>query len=308
VRYVQHNRINDLAAISCGRGIRRPLSLASFSHCGYAVNALASRSLCFSLSFLSLSVLTQRGTKEGAGNLDPGGRTGCALYLYPKNITRHFAMGRSLDNLHILPIFIGMIAALFVEKNGIYFGVDGIDPWDESRDARLYDGPYRVIAHPPCARWGMYWSGGPNDTPRKRLGDDGGCFASALHSVRKWGGVIEHPAGSHAWEWFGLNRPPSKGGWVSADRYGGMTCCVEQGFYGHMSRKRTWLYLNIGDTENLPDLMWGDCGIRAIVPKGATSDERKRILKTGICQKLSKRQRAATPPGFRDALIFLVSR
>jgi hypothetical protein len=43
-----------------------------------------------------------------------------------------------------------MIAALYVEKNGCYFNLPGVDPWDVKRDARLYDGPYPVIAHPPC--------------------------------------------------------------------------------------------------------------------------------------------------------------
>lgn len=46
-----------------------------------------------------------------------------------------------------------MIAALFVEPKGCYSGLDGIDLWDEARDARLYDGPYSVVAHPPCSRW-----------------------------------------------------------------------------------------------------------------------------------------------------------
>ena len=34
-----------------------------------------------------------------------------------------------------------MIAALFVEKNGIYFGLADVDPWDIHRDARTYTGP-----------------------------------------------------------------------------------------------------------------------------------------------------------------------
>ena len=34
-----------------------------------------------------------------------------------------------------------MIAALYVETGGCYFGLDGVDPWDEARDARTYVGP-----------------------------------------------------------------------------------------------------------------------------------------------------------------------
>lgn len=40
------------------------------------------------------------------------------------------------------------IAALFVEPNGPYAGLPGVELWDLSRDARLYDGPYPVVAHP----------------------------------------------------------------------------------------------------------------------------------------------------------------
>ena len=39
------------------------------------------------------------------------------------------------------------IAALFVETNGVYYGLDNIEPWDKQRDARKYKGPYPVIAH-----------------------------------------------------------------------------------------------------------------------------------------------------------------
>lgn len=42
-----------------------------------------------------------------------------------------------------------MIAALFVETDGCYFGLDGVDPWDEQRDARQYAGPWPVVAQRP---------------------------------------------------------------------------------------------------------------------------------------------------------------
>lgn len=73
-----------------------------------------------------------------------------------------------------------MIAALYVQAGGAYYGLPDVDPWDEARDARLYDGPYPAVAHPPCERWGRYWGGGPSVKVKRELGADGGCFAAGL--------------------------------------------------------------------------------------------------------------------------------
>jgi hypothetical protein len=150
------------------------------------------------------------------------------------------------------------VAVLFVQDGGAYFGLPGVDPWPEARDARRYAGPWPVVAHPPCQRWGKLWAGQPlwikRTGERKKKGDDGGCFAAALDAVRRYGGVLEHPWGSHAWPHFGLNVPPRAGGWIAADFHGGWTCCVEQGRYGHYARKPTLLY-SVGC--DLPELAWG---------------------------------------------------
>lgn len=197
-----------------------------------------------------------------------------------------------------------MIAALFVQTNGCYFGPEGVDPWDEARDARQYNGPWPVVAHPPCARWGRYFFGGPTivreNRPRLKMGDDNGCFQAALIAVRTWGGVLEHPEGSHAWRHFGLAAPPRSGGWVAADFDGGWTCCVEQGSYGHRARKATWLYACHVDP---PSLAWGRAKGKFDIIDASAKGSRARQVKTGICQQMSKRKRAATPIPFRDLLI-----
>lgn len=196
-----------------------------------------------------------------------------------------------------------MIAALSVLERGPYFGLNGIDPWDEQRDARTYAGPWPVVAHPPCERWGRYWSGGPSAKWRRELGDDGGCFAAALAAVRRWGGVLEHPEGSHAWRRFGLAAPPRSGGWVHAEPLSGRgwTCCVAQGHYGHAAQKLTWLYAVNCD---LPALKWGPCpGMTRLDEGYHSAEERRRAIKTSVVQRLSKRQRCETPGAFRDLLI-----
>jgi hypothetical protein len=199
-----------------------------------------------------------------------------------------------------------MIGALFVLDNGPYF-IDGIDPWNKERDARNYSGPHKVIAHPPCERWGRYWGGGPmlhRTKNQKLLGNDNGCFASALWSVRTFGGVLEHPEASHAFHYYSLPIPKQKGGWTEADKFGGRSCCVSQGHYGHRAQKLTWLY---GVNINFKELKWGRCPGKTLLEEGFHSkEERARLIKTGRCRRLSARQRQLTPNEFRDLLIELV--
>lgn len=199
----------------------------------------------------------------------------------------------------------GKIAALYVMPKGCYFGLEGVDPWDETRDARQYLGPHPVVAHPPCERWGRYWFGGPSAKVRRVKGDDNGCFAAALASVRRWGGILEHPAASHAWSHFGLARPPRAGGWVKADDFGGWTCCVDQKHYGHLAQKATWLYA-VGC--ELPALIWGKSTGGVRLDDGFHSAEERRLRRhlrrhDGAIERLSKYERTATPLAFRDLLI-----
>lgn len=145
-----------------------------------------------------------------------------------------------------------MIAALYVERGGVYYGLPGVDPWDEKRDARTYPGPWPVVAHPPCARWSRL-AGFTEARFGLRRGEDGGCFAAALEAVRTWGGVLEHPAFSRAFDVYGLPEPIWEGGWtLGLD--GGASCYVEQGRYGLPVKKATWLYAY---GVELPELRWG---------------------------------------------------
>lgn len=199
------------------------------------------------------------------------------------------------------------IAALYVETDGAYYGVPGVEPWDEVRDARQYPGPYPVVAHPPCQRWGKMWFGQPLTVKRtgvrKTLGDDGGCFSAALDAVRKFGGVLEHPWGSQAWPHFGLNVPERSGGWIMADFLGGWTCCVEQGQYGHYARKPTLIYAFGTD---LPSLKWGYrwANLDPEVVARMGIDRAKRLGEVGARGGgTDSSPRIHTPVAFRDLLV-----
>jgi len=195
------------------------------------------------------------------------------------------------------------IAALYVETDGAYFGVAGVDPWDENRDARSYKGPHPVVAHPPCQRWGRYWHGAPNNPHQFRLGEDGGCFAAALTAVRNYGGVLEHPAHSRAWEFFGIAKPEPGKGWAKADDFGGWTCYVEQGHYGHVSRKPTWLY---AAKVEFPQLNWskGEQRIHPVALERYGYEKARRIgMMAMIGGKDKTKIRNATPKKFREILL-----
>lgn len=145
---------------------------------------------------------------------------------------------------------------MFVRRGGVYASLSGVESWDASRDARLYQGPHKVVGHPPCGRWGRFAQGGPSHHGRFVVGDDDGCFASCLASVRKFCGVLEHPAASLAWRAFGL-LPPAARGWSPAGDWIGWVCAVEQGHYGHRAPKPTWLYVRTLRPSALPELRWG---------------------------------------------------
>jgi hypothetical protein len=194
------------------------------------------------------------------------------------------------------------IAALFVETGGVYYGLPDVDPWDKGRDARAYRGPWPVIAHPDCKRWGRFWHGSTRKPHQFRLGEDGGCFAAALTAVRNYGGVIEHPEHSRAWRYFGLREPERGDGWTKADDFGGYTCRVEQGFYGHFSRKATWLYAC--DVE-LPELRWGQ-GAQRLHPVALAKHGYEKARRIGMVAmvggKDKEKIRDRTPIEFRDVL------
>lgn len=129
------------------------------------------------------------------------------------------------------------------------------------------------------------------------------CFSAALTAVRNFGGVLEHPWGSHAWSWFGLTVPDRRGGWVRADQFGGWTCCVEQGRYGHYARKPTLLYAVGCD---LPELAWGHSPMNldpAVVERMGL-ERAKRLGEVGARGGgTDSTPRIHTPEPFRDLLI-----
>jgi hypothetical protein len=194
-----------------------------------------------------------------------------------------------------------LLAALFVQPDGFYSEYRMIDLWPQARDARCYQGDLPVVAHPPCQLWGALaavnfarWGGEHN-----RPGNDQGCFASALKAVDRFGGVLEHPAKSRAFQAHGLPRPSraAKGWERVSERKNAWICEVWQSAYGHRANKATWLYYA---GVNPPfDLRWERLvGSHQIGYWDQRGKERNK-------PSLTQREANATPPAFGLELLRL---
>lgn len=226
------------------------------------------------------------------------------------------------------------VVALYVDRNGPY--PQRVADWyDDRRDARTHKSDARpVIAHPPCQRWCRFAGLVESRWGHKR-GEDGGLFAHALASVRRCGGVLEHPAYSDAWKAFSLPAPVTGAGWCPGAAPFEWTCYVEQYQYGHLAKKATWLYY-VGARQpwelrwSLVDDHRADSGFSWAGNKGRTDNVRPALVGYAANhsghrgpslverfsgrnpqdkrQRLTKKQARTTPPEFLDALIALARR
>ncbi len=179
------------------------------------------------------------------------------------------------------------VAVLYVDARGPYPGL--VLQWfDEDRDARTYAGPWPVVAHPPCGPWSAL--------RRFCSSQEAACAPHAVDVVRCYGGVLEHPAGSTLWAHCGMPRPGEL-----PDRWGGRTLEVQQCDWGHVARKRTWLYIvGAGPLPPRPEARepthW------ASGSRGARANREGASVPEGI-KVCSARQRRRTPPDFAAWLL-----
>jgi hypothetical protein len=187
-----------------------------------------------------------------------------------------------------------MIAALYIDARGPYPRMPDVDAWGEVRDARRYAGPFPVVAHPPCGPWGnLRHLATVSATDAMKS-----CGPIAVEQVRAFGGVLEQPRGSKLWERCGIPKPGEP-----PDAWGGVSIEVAQVDWGHVARKRTWLYL-VG------------CVMPTKFPpprepthwvSGGRSHDRKGsggVVPPGI-KVCSAQQRRRTPPAFAAWLVDL---
>lgn len=179
--------------------------------------------------------------------------------------------------------FASDVVALYVDPRGPYPGL--VREWyDETRNAEMYAGPHPVVAHPPCGPWGRLKHFAKHDDPA--------LAPHAVHVVREFGGALEHPADSSLWKAMGLPLPGAE-----PDAFGGRTIEVSQCDFGHVTRKRTWVYFVGGTPGDLPP---------AREPTHSICNGRGQRLKGGEKrQRATAEQARVTPPAFAAWLIEL---
>lgn len=175
------------------------------------------------------------------------------------------------------------VAVLFARQDSIYKAISGCDVFDIDRDARTYTGDLPVVAHPPCRAWGRLRQFAK---PRP---DEKDLAIFAIDQIRRLGGVLEHPAQSSLWPVAGL--PPCG---ASGDAYGGWSLAVDQFWFGHRARKRTFLYICGIEPSQLPPLplVLGDA------PMIITSSRRRAADGSRYRKAVPDVEREATPRDF----------
>lgn len=191
------------------------------------------------------------------------------------------------------------VAALYVDTaRGPYPRIPGVecfgfasktghqsDLFARTRDATSYNGPWPIVAHPPCGPWGRFWWNYGGGEGAKH------CGPRAVEQVRQWGGVIEHPKDSNLWRHCELPRPED-----GRDSFGGRTILVHQCDWGHPAQKATWLYV-VGAAEIPP-----------FPPTRAPTHVMVRLRRNNNeLPELSKRRRHITPPDFALWLVALAA-
>lgn len=114
------------------------------------------------------------------------------------------------------------ITVLCARPRSVYKQIQGLDVWDEKRNAYNYSGTNPIIAHPPCAQWSRL----------KGLANENAFYKDlamfCLERIQLYGGILEQPEGSSFFKYAGI-KP---------------TLSIDQFWFGYPIRKRTWLYIH----------------------------------------------------------------
>jgi len=187
------------------------------------------------------------------------------------------------------------VAELFIRSDSIYKQLPGVDAYDAERDARTYDGPWPVVAHPPCRSWGRL------RTFAKPRADERNLARLAVALVREFGGVLEHPDSSTLWA---AQRLPEPG---QVDAFGGWTLGISQHWWGHRAEKLTRLYIVGCRPRDIPAMPMALGEASHVIAQHRTLPDGSRLVKgmQGWRPEVSKAEREHTPPELARWLVDL---
>lgn len=171
------------------------------------------------------------------------------------------------------------VAVLYARADSVYKGIAGCDVWDEQRDASRWPGGMPVVTHPPCRGWGKLRQFS-HATHEERM-----LAVHAVKMVRRFGGVLEHPAESTLWAHCGLPMPGR-----APDEHGGWTAQVRQCDWGHKAEKLSWFYIVGVHPDDLPALPPRGEPTGVIKPQRGVPRTLKIVTK-------AEREANAPPPG-----------
>ena len=179
-----------------------------------------------------------------------------------------------------------MVTVLFARRDSIYRTMPGCDVFTLERDARTYAGSNAVIAHPPCRSWGRLRAFSKPQPGERALS------LFAVDTVRRCGGVLEHPAHSSLWPTAHLPRPGA------TDAWGGWCLSIDQHWFGHRAAKATWLYIVGCRPSAIPPV---PLRFEAITHLIGTNRRTRRL------PEVTKAEREHTPPALAQWLFELAS-
>jgi len=182
-----------------------------------------------------------------------------------------------------------IVPVLFARPDSVYKLLPGTDVYDLERDAKSYVGRSPVVSHPPCRSWGRLCTFAKPRPGERELA------VWSVDTVRRCGGVLEHPLGSELWSFCNLPLPGR------IDSFGGFTLGINQNWFGHRAEKKTLLYI---------------CGVlpRSIPPIPFSLDYASHVIARNNRNKsyrpplVSKEEREHTPLLFAEWLLDLARR
>lgn len=169
------------------------------------------------------------------------------------------------------------VAILCAARKSVYWTLEGVEVYDDCRDARTFACGMPIVAHPPCRGWSAKCRHQAKPGPGEM---DLGLWC--CDRLRECGGVLEQPAFSHLFSAGGLPAP--------GEIIGGVwTAEVWQAWWGYPMRKATWLAFSGIEKSSV------EFPLR-LHPRGG--DRRAE-------QVMSRQQRSATPLAFAEWLVAL---